>query len=492
MNYKKIFIAVFLGAIMISSCEDSLELTNPNELSPDTFFKNETQLQSAVNAVYAPLQTRGLYARHMFFMNDNMSQENSGNPQLEADKRQYMDFSFGPAHGAIGQYWEQCYRGINKANFVLDNLENAEGVTEASKKALAGEARFLRAHYYFLLVTRFGGVPIYETITTEPAGRASADAVWSLIIADLTIVANDLPAKGGNDLGRATSGAAYGLLGKVHLFNGNHSEAKAAFTPIMTGTYSLESNYYDNFMEETENGSESVFEVVMSSQYGGGNTWDFNATGVAEVTFRSQEYGLVWFNVYPSDMLLDEYETDDPRYHDNFYENGDILDPNGSATPAAIPLGRRAAWKKYEQYYKQPNSDTQSGINFKVIRYSDVLLMMAEIENEIGTGADAIAYLNQVRSRPSTDMPHYGTAEMDAAGYSVGSKADIFKAIVHERMVELPGEQIRMNDLLRWGLANEVLSSAGFVSGKHEVMPIPQAEIDTNPEINTEDQNPGY
>jgi len=491
MNYKKIFIALFMGTILVSSCEDDLVLTNPNELSPSTFFKNETQLQSTVNAVYAPLQTMGLYSRHIYFIYDSMSHENAGNPQLEGDKKQYLDFTFDSTHGAMGDHWVQCYRGVNKANFVLDNLENAEGVSEASKKAIAGEARFLRGFYYFLLVTRFGGVPIYETVAVEPVARSTADEVWNLIYSDLTIAANDLPSKSNTDLGRATSGAAHALLGKAHLFNKNYSEAKAEFGHVL-GNYSLEASYFDNFMDETEHGVESIFEVVLSSKHGGGGSWGSNGTGIAESSFRSMEYGLVWFNVYPSDMLLDEYETNDPRYQDNFYSEGDILDPNGTATPAVIPLGKRAAWKKYEQYYKQPASDFVSGINAKVIRYADVLLMMAEIENEIGTASAAIGYLNQVRNRPSTSMPNYGTAAMDGAGYPVGSKEDIFKAIVHERMVELPGEQIRLNDLIRWGMAGDILGGFGFITGKHELSPIPQGELDTNPHINIEDQNPGY
>jgi tetratricopeptide (TPR) repeat protein len=425
----------------------------------------------------------------MFFMYDNMSQENSGNPQLEADKRQYMEFTFGPAHGAIGQYWEQCYRGIQKANFVLDNVEKTENTPDTAKKELAGEARFLRAFYYFLLVTRFGGVPIYDTQSIEALPRATVDEVYSFIISDLTAAANDLPAKGVNELGRATSGAANGLLGKVYLFRKQYAEAKTAFQKVL-GNYSLEPDYYTNFVEEAENGQESVFEAVLASRYGGGNTWDSNATGVAEVTFRSQEYGVVWFNVYPSDWLLDEFEDGDPRLNDNFYFNGDLIGPEGGKVPISIPLGRRAAWKKYEQYYKQVDSDTESGINFKVIRYADVLLMMAEIENELGNSAAAIDYLNEVRNRPSTSMPNYGTAAMNAK-YPVGSKADIMKAIVHERMVELPGEQIRLNDLYRWNMT-DLLVPFGFQNGKSEFLPIPQGEIDTNPNINQENQNPGY
>lgn len=489
MKYIKVLIALGLSIGVASSCNEDLELTNPNELSSDTFFKNAVQLQSAVNAAYAPLQSRGLYARHMFFMNDNMSQENAGNPQLEADKRQYMDFTFGPPHGAIGQYWEQCYRGIHKANFVLDNLDIVENVDDATKNSMAGEALFLRAFYYHLLETRFGGVPIYTSLASEGAPRSSEADVNAQIISDLTAAAASLPDKANQEAGRATSGAAHALLGKVHLFMGNHAEAKTAFQNVM-GQYSLVDNYFDNSMEETENNNESIWEVMMTDKYGG-SSWSNDATGTDEITFRSQEYGMTWFNVYPSDDLLDEYEAGDPRFADNFYSNGDILDPNGTAVAAVIPNGRRAAWKKYEHYYKQASSTMASGINFRVIRYADVLLMMAEIENELGNSGAAIGYLNDVRNRPSTSMPNYGTPEMDAI-YPVSTQAEIFNAIVHERKVELAGEQTRFNDLLRWGLAGTELSTAGFQSGKHEYFPIPQAEIDTNPAITNADQNSGY
>ncbi|MCF6224027.1 MAG: RagB/SusD family nutrient uptake outer membrane protein [Flavobacteriaceae bacterium] len=492
MNYKKILLVAFIGIFVTSSCDENLELINPNQLSAETFFKNETQLQSSVDATYAMLQARGLYARTYFFLYDNLSQENSPNPQLQVDKVQYLNYTMEPDHVALSNYWQGCYRGINKCNFVIENLENAEGVTDAVKRELGGEAYFLRALYYFMLVNRYGDIPLYTTLVNEALPRTSKNEVWDLIISDLTKAAVDLPAKGVNDLGRANSGAAYALLGKSQLFRGNYAAAKTALTQVMSGSYALEDNYFDNFMDETEHGVESIFEINFSELYGGSGAWGFNGTGVSEVNFRSMEYGIVWFNVYPSDWLLDEFEAGDPRFQDNFYVNGDILDPDGAAVVAEIPLGRRAAWKKYEQYYKQPASTNNSGINFKVIRYADVLLMMAEIENEIGSATEAIAYLNQVRSRPSTSMPLYGTPAMDNAGYPVGSKADIFEAIMHERIVEFPGEQVRFDDVLRWGLASQKYGSAGFITGKSELLPIPQNEIDNNPEINQENQNPGY
>ncbi len=500
MKYIKFLLLLIISIVTVSSCNLELELTNPNELSPDTFFKNAAQLQSAVNTVYAPFQTIGMWARHSYFMMDNMSGENAGNPQLEADKRQYMNFSFNPSHGAIGDYWEQCYRGINKANFVLDNIDIVENVDATTKARAAGEVKFLRGFYYHLLLNRYGGVPIYTTLSSEGLPRSSVAEVQNQIVADLTEAATTLPDKGSQELGRATSGAAYALLGKVYLFMGNYASANTAFQNVLSGGYSLTDDYSDNYMEETEHNSESIWEITFSSLYGE-SSWSDNATGTDENTYRDIEYGMSWFNVYPSDELRAAYEAGDSRYADSFYSNGDVVDPSGENQVIgvdfpAIPLTRVAAWKKYQLYYKQTTSTDVSGINFRVIRYADVLLMMAEIENEVGTSAAAIGYLNEVRNRLSVSMPNYGTAAMNAT-YPVGTKAEIFDAIVHERMVELAGEQIRWDDMLRWGIAASVTAAstqggAGFTAGKNELFPIPQKEIDSNPSISQTDQNPGY
>ncbi len=491
MKVLKYILTLGISVLYISSCKD-LDLTNPNQLSPDTFFKNEIQLQSAVNAAYANLQTQGLYSRHMFFMMDNMAHENAGNPQLEADKVQYLNYSWPVNHGAIFLYWDACYRGINKANFAIDNAEAMEPglVSDATKMKYIGEAKFMRALYYYFLVTRFGDVPLYNSVTDESAVKSPKAAVYAQIISDLTDASTSLLEKDAEEFGRATKGAAFALLGRVHLTLKDYNAAKTALLNVY-GKYSLNENYYDNFMDETEGNDESIFDIMFSSKYGGADAWGSNGSGIAEVTFRDQEYGMTWFNVYPSDMLLDEFEAGDPRYADSFYSNGDIIDPNGAAVAAAVPLGRRAAWKKYQQYYKQKDSNTNSGINFKYLRYADVLLMLAECENEVGTAASAIGYLNEVRNRPSTSMPNYGTPAMNGI-YPVTSKAEILNAIIHERAVELAGEQVRYNDLIRWDLAGTLLTQFGFVKGKHELFPIPQNEIDANEALTNADQNPGY
>ncbi|MGL1885567.1 MAG: RagB/SusD family nutrient uptake outer membrane protein [Reichenbachiella sp.] len=497
----KYIMAGLICLTAFNSCDESkLELTDPNNVSPETFLLTTAQAQSAVNSIYANLQTRGLYSRHMFFSMDNMSHENTGNPQLEADKLQYSNFTFDPSHGGLRAFWESCYRGINKCNFVTDNEEKmklieASDYTTAMKNNHIGEAKFMRAYYYFLLVTRYGDVPLLNTVPTTGDGTSKSPAsdVYNQIVIDLTDAATLLFPAGSTENGRATSGAAWALLGKTELYRGNHAAAQSAFSNIM-GDYTL-GTYEDNFFEETEFNTESIFEVSYDIAVGQTDRWNSDAAGDGFIasTFRGQEYGWNdWYNVYPSDELLAEYETGDPRLNANFYFNGDTF---GGGTVDLPSYGdpavqRTQAWKKYHNYYKDANENQESGINFRVIRYADVLLMMAEIENEIGTSADAIGYLNQVRDRVT--MPNYGTPAMDVAGYPVTTQVEIFDAIVHERMVELAGEQARFPDLVRWDLAAQELGTYGFEAGKHEVFPIPQNEINSNNSLTNDDQNANY
>ncbi|SDM30520.1 RagB/SusD family nutrient uptake outer membrane protein [Kriegella aquimaris] len=495
MKKNKIILTILaLIGLSVSCNEDSLELTNPNELLPDSFFQNPIQVQSAVNAVYSNLQTQGLYSRHMFFMMDNMSHENGGNTQLEADKRQYLDFSFDASHGAIGAYWESCYRGINKANFVVENSDKINAIlpsvmSDDLKQKAIGEAKFLRALFYFFIVTRFGDAPLVTVLPPEdgvgPAKSTSAE-IYSLIVKDLQEAIPVLLEKGDEENGRATKGAAHALLGKVYLFLEQYDDALTQFNAL--SGYELEDNYFNNFMEETEHGVESIFEIEYDDDFGTSAQWnsDRSGQGPNEATFRGQEYGFNdWFNVFPSDDLLNEYEPDDIRFEQSFYVNGDTFGPGGSLEVDHFPSngGGNAGWSKYCNYYKDANEDQTSGINFKYLRYADVLLMMAECESMRAGGSQdvAIGYINQVRDRAGLDDLPTGM-----------SQEQVFDALVHERKVELAGEQSRFNDIIRWGIAETELSGTNFQVGKHELLPIPQGEIDSNINISSADQNPGY
>src|SRR5690606_9611252 len=488
-KFKYIFSILSLGFVLHSCDTDGLELSNPSQLSPETYFENEVQVRSAVNAVYANLQTIGTYSRNYYFIMDNMAHENEGNPQLEANKRLFLDFSFDASSELVNQFWDSSYRGINKANFVINNEEKINLIpnalmSQASKNKYIGEAKFLRGLYYFNLVTLYGGVPLITTVSESREGfpRNTVEEVYAQIISDLTDASQTLLPKTTEEKGRATRGAAYALLGKVQLYRGKYSEAMAAFDKIY-GVYELTDNYFDNFMEETEHNSETIFGVEFDDDMGNNAFWNnaVSGEGPNEASLRGQSYGFVdWFNCYPSDHLLDEFEPNDPRYKASFYEVGDAY-AGGELTITEISLGRRAVWRKYQNYYKDANEDLQSGINFGIIRFADVLLMMAEAANEVVDQNTAIDYINEVRDRVDMPLLSYGL-----------SKEEVFDAIVHERMVELAGEQVRFADLKRWGMAAEVLSQFGFRSGVHDLLPIPEAEINSNSALSQEDQNPGY
>ncbi|WP_029033814.1 RagB/SusD family nutrient uptake outer membrane protein [Salinimicrobium terrae] len=488
MKKIKIILTVFLAIFIVNGCnEEDFELTNPSGLSPETYFRTEAQVQSAVNAVYANLQTIGLYTRTYFFAMDLMSREALGNPQLEADKRVYLEWSFDASHAPISWYWDSAYRGINKANFVINNEERIDAIpssllTEEKKDKFIGEAKFLRAFYYFILVTRFGDIPLITTIPESGEGfpRAPKEEVYDQIEADLIDATQLLLPKEATEDGRADRGAAYALLGKAYLYQEQYQEALDAFNEIY-GEYSLEEDYFANFREEDEFGPESIFEIQFDDDLGNSAVWNSNAAGedANEVTFRGQEYGFNdWFNAYPSDDLLDEYEEGDIRFDETFYVVGDTF---AGGVIEELPLDRNAAWRKYQNYYKDVNEDMASGINFKVIRYADVLLMMAEAANALGMQEEAIGYINQVRERAELPL-----LDLDLV------QDEVFDAIVHERFVELAGEQVRFPDLVRWGLAADYLGEYGFQEGINEIWPIPNDEIVSNEAIGPEDQNPGY
>ncbi|MCK0148249.1 RagB/SusD family nutrient uptake outer membrane protein [Arenibacter sp. F26102] len=513
MKTKNIIFTLFTLLISIIGCkEEELDLQDPNVIVPDVFFQNSGELQSAVNAAYSFLQTQGMYGRIGFFLYDNLSQENLGTDALQGGLKAFMDYTYDPSLGELLTFWEACYRGVASANFVIESIESdlVQNVSQDEIDQRLGEAKFLRALYYFNLTNVWGGVPLLTAPATDANGtpKATQAEVYALILDDLNFAKANLPAKGDTQDGRATKGAAQALKGKAHLFLEQWEEAKAELEAI-AGYTIVGVDPRDNGNIAGEFNPESIFEVNYDEAIGG-DQWGATGSGVRETTFRGIEYSPLNFaNIVVRPSLLDKYEDGDPRIKAYFYSAGDEFGgqryPEGSDLPINGPVAFGPSdgsgtvplvftfsdprWRKYQNLDTRLSDGFEySGINFRVLRYADVLLMWAEAENELGNTEPAITLLNRVRDR--VGMPNYGTAEMDSRGYPVGSQAQVFDAIVHERTVELAGEQIRYMDLKRWGmLAEEII---GFQTGKHEWMPIPQAEIDGNPLMTNADQNPGY
>lgn len=498
MRKIKYIIIVLSGIFAINSCDTKdLETTNPNELSPETFFKTSAQVEASVNATYANLQTLGLYGRHIFFALDGMSGETLGSTGLEGNKSPFLNFTYDASNDIIQFYWEACFLGIAKANFVLDNEAKINAIADSDlspdrKKKFLAEAHFMRAYYYFLLVPRFGDLPIYTTQTITGNARSPKAEVYKLITDDLDFASKNL--LDNDQLGRPNKKAAFAYLGKALLYQKKYTEALVALNNV-TG-YSLEPIYFDNFTEENEHGKESIFEIEFDSKLGGANRWDASnntgGEGLNEATLRSQEYGNKagggWYNLRPSNVILDAYEVGDKRSEATFYKPGSKFGKDNEFTMNAttdfdtgFPTPGRASWRKYSNLYRSNVETMDSGINFRVMRYADVLLMKAECENQKpgGVQSTAIGYIKEIRDRA-------GLTTSIAA-----TKDAVFSAIVHERMVEFAAEQLRFDDLIRWDLASTVLASNGFKE-KNKLWPIPNRETSSNPKITPKDNNPGW
>jgi tetratricopeptide (TPR) repeat protein len=507
INFK---ILALLLAFTMGCSNSDLDRINPNQVTTESFYANAAQLTAAVNAVYAIVQSNSLVAREYFFLHDLRSDDvASGGGQLETPRNQLLLGVHDAGNFVVSQVWPALYRTIHRANGVIQNADRATDATEGLRRRLVGEARFLRAWAYFELVTLWGGVPINTeviTSTAQTSGRASADDVYNLIIADLTAIQADLPASyTGADVGRVTRGAAQALLGKAYLQRGQYTQAKAEFDKVISsGTYRLEDNYLDNFLEETEWNAESIFEIGFSKI--GDVQWNGDGDGIGnETSTRSQEYlAIGWRNLIPSDVLLEAFEKEsqgdlktDPRYAMSFYEIGDLYFNNTLTLTDNLVQGnsstihgdtRKVSWRKYSAMYKNAGSYYTSGINHRIIRYADVLLMAAECELELNNLTAAVNLINQVRARPSVAMPALPTAR-----FPVTTQAQVRTALIHERQVELAGEQVRNRDIMRWRALGKLTSEPiSYFQPRHALLPIPLQEIDNNDRINNADQNPGY
>ena len=502
-NIKMLISATILCIVSMVACDKKLNVLDKNNPTAESYFKTAAELQNGVNAVYSSLRAGNLIGREWFFTHDMRGSETApGGAQLEAPRAELLKQpSPSPSNAVMTSVWNGCYQMINRANLVISKAPDVTDNT-ALRDVTVGEAEFLRAWAYFELVSQWGDIPIY----TEPAtsasgynGKSPVADVYTLIISDLTDAVSKLPATAAQK-GRATKGAANALLGRVQMQNGDYTAAKAALLQDY-GKYSLTPNFSDNFDGDVqlaasqitaghEFNSESVFEVAFVDKGDDNFNWGYTGEGATAdgSIMRSQEYGIVWGNVVPSDKILDEFEPNDPRYKFTFYESGDkILTKGGTAAGVALTedgmnvaqsnhngVSQKRVYRKYSVLDWTDDGFHPDGINQRVIRYADVLLMLAECEAEIGTPAQAASYINEVRARPSVNMPPVVLTTHDQA----------IAAVMHERSVELAGEEVNNIDMLRWRKKGYYPSIRPDPKpGQVDFFPIPASEVAANPLI---------
>ena len=504
-NIKKLTFAGLLSFIVVIACEKKLNVLDKNSPTQESYFKTAAELQNGVNAVYSSLRSAQVMGREWFFTHDMRGGETAaGGVQLEQPRAELLNqASPSTVNAVMSDLWGGCYRMINRANLVLSKAPNVtDNITLRDR--IVGEAKFLRAWAYFELVSQWGDVPLYTApvnSTTDFKGKETAANIYTLIISDLTDAATKLPASySGSDIGRATKYAANALLGRVQMQKGDYAAAKTALLQVY-GKFTLVPNFLWNFDGDLNDGagitatghefnSESVFEVAFFDKGDNNFNWAYNGEGSSSPvsTVRPQEYGIVWGNVIPSNRILNEFEAGDPRYKFTFWEEGDhILTKQGTQTGVVMSAGDmnvaastkggvtiKRVYRKYSDLDWLKSGFHPGGFNQRVIRYADVLLMLAECEAEVGTPAQAASYINEVRARPSVNMPPVAPA----------TKNDALKAVMHERAVELAGEEVASIDILRWrkkGYFPSIMTDPK--PGQVDLFPIPNSETSTNPAI---------
>ena len=501
MKSIKLFSALALsGLLLTTSCQkDLLDQVNPNAPSTATFFKTPNDAILATTACYDPFHFEGSYGRWIHFDYDLRSDEGfSNSPWTDlANSTRFViiDYNF----PTVSSPWTESYRGVYRCNQVLNNVPKIDFGSDAALKArLLGEAHFVRALYYWNLVTLWGRVPlITEAVVAssrEPQGTVQQG--WDFILADLVAAEAMLPTSyTGNDIGRATKGAAQTLMGKVYMQQRKWSDAQAQFQKVIaSGTYGLVPNYEDNFNVAGENNRESIFEIGFTGELQGEGQ---DVAGASLGCQRAQFFGarqVGWCDGQPRSWLYNEFNettmagTPDPR-RDATLLSSQMLVYGRTYAQRGYTDPNEVFWRKYQNDRTRNFENYFSPIDFRVMRYADVLLMQAEALNEQGQTSAAIPFINQVRARVNL-------APLLAGTYT---QATLHTRLLHERVTELAGENTRWTDLQRSGLLDTQTGVtsiaardpdfANFTVGKSMYLPIPQADISLDPALT---QNPGY
>jgi len=491
--------------LLAAGCSKQLDQANPNSQTSATFWQSSDDAVKGINAAYGSLLIDGTYMRFTPALLDIRGDDIKSNSPWTAFGN-IGRFALGTADGAgYGWAFASYYEGVARANQVLDNVPNITMDANLQNRIL-GEAYFLRGLYFFHLVNFFGKVALplhapkvnsdfYVPQSTEQDG-------WDQVIADFTKASEMLPVSyTGSDLGRATKGAALGYLGKTLLFNKKFAEAAVQFKAVIDlNVYDLVPNYKDNFTEQFENNKESIFEVQFSRDAGGQDLgWGgipssgWGKTSARAITFAPRSFG--WTDVQPTRSVFNEFLVektttlqDDPRLDATIFYNkpGAMI----YGVPFATRYGGNAAdlndlfCKKYQNGYgdKPDEFDWKSGINERIMRFSDILLMYAECLNEANQTAAAYPYIQRVRAR--VGLPDLAIVKPNM------TQAQMRDQLAHERLLEFCLEGHRFDDIRRWGWLSDPAKLALLKSNDPEMntylpgreyYPIPQTELDNNP-----------
>lgn len=461
---KKILVLASLATLLMTSCGDSFfDLEPASSVTIDKVYKTASDYNVAVIGCYAKLQSQvNFYTECCEYRSDNLS---LGAPTAGTQDRYDIDhFTEKPSNGILSSYWANFNNNVYRCNLLLDQIDGAN-FAENLKKQYKGEAMFIRALNYFNMYRIWGGVPATKHVVSAAealkVARYSDEQMFDLIAGDLKEIVdnNYLPETYSSaDMGRATSGAAKALLGKVYLTFHKWTEAKDILSQLI-GKYQLVSPIAQVFNVDNKNNNEIIFAVHFNKEIEGeGHSYWYNLTNASDDTNQTSS-------------LLNTFPTGDARK--------DLI------TYVQVEKNVRLMNKFYDT--KNPTFKTV-GNDQILLRYADVLLMYAEALNEIqydaSEGSLALKYLNAVRQRA-------GISNLTVKQLPTQEK--FRKGILVERQREFPYEGQRWFDLVRMGFAKSVMAENGVEIKDYQLLfPIPQQEIEKVGDKSILWQNPGY
>jgi hypothetical protein len=477
-----------IGCLPLAGCTDFITTAPVSSASTEHVYRTDDDFAQAVVGVYRALQQE---YNDMWIYGDIRGDDTWA--EVVKDNAAYWSDAFvmNGDHETTNGSWSNYYTAIYRANMVLERLLD---VTVANAARHEGEARFLRALAYFNLVRMFGAVPLVTRVINVEEGyevpRAPVADVYSqVIVSDLQAAQQLLPATyPANQMGRATRGAAAAMLGKVYLTQRDFANAEAQLMAVSNMGYSLLPDYNQVFAHGNPHHSEYIFDIEYQSGIGSGQGNSFAIQFMPNLlSMNNGLYGMTGaggeFNG-PTQHLIDAFKNSPSDLRRAItiapiggYYNRLTTYPFQDTTAqfAAFP---QATSKTFTLKYVAPMNQG-SPANWKVVRYADVVLMLAEAMNENGKTAQAHEFLNQIRKRAGVPA------------YTGLTQAQFREAIELERRLELAFEGHRWFDLVRWGLAYERLKHRGMLPHM-DLYPLPNQQVELINDPSIFPQNPGY
>lgn len=504
---KKIIFILLIFAT--ASCtDDFLDRGSLTQLAEGNFWQTERDALLGINGIYDVLQDKVMYGGNLNgqigLPNHDSFADNLFNNYKFEGAGNFMEGRADPAMGYFHDFWSANYRGIARANTAIENIGkiSTDNIAEEMKDALIGQARFLRALFYFNLAVYFEEVPLIlevQTLDNAYVPKNTYDEIAAQIISDLEFAGKNLSPRYDADLyGYATKGAALSLLTRFQLYNKNYQEVIELTDEILTLGYALHPDYEQLFSEEGEFSKEVIFSVrFFQDQSDNGETFSATYAGIPKVNMQPMpnmvnDYYAVDglpITVSPLYDASKPKEKRDPRLAASVYFKGDIFMVHLNR-PFKGNTATTYGLKKYIRDNESPDGigpGAAGGQDFYVIRYGDVLLMRAEALAEAGEELDEVYTLvNEVRDR--VGMPHVE----DVEGTNL-TQEQLVDVVRHERRVELAFEGLRFFDVKRWDEVADAYQRAiddningynpVYRGGMSEVFPVPLAEMDANDQL---------